>query len=794
MCYILQTPFVTLFLELDDNDPYVEETADIIEEILKQRILGLKNEKGVYITPTFPKLIYLLDENNNLSGGRFDYITKLAGECSAKRMYPDYISAKKMRENYEGEVFSPMGCSAGDEIITYRYNGKLIMESFEKMWLRLAERFSPERQIPGKPHLYMDLKGIEIYDSKNGFVNVKRIIRNVSKNWMRVTIAGGRTVVCTTDHPFYTTNRGRVYAKDLTLEDSVIINKSQYSEETMYKDPDTAWSEGFIICDGCYDGGSIMACIDINGEDEIAKKLSDVLAKNGDYLIEVNEQHRGKKGDYKELKYRRSSGIEISKKKAQYASLFRGFKKVDREVPEDILSWNKEARYAFLAGMIDADGYLNLKSGAVQIGSTNKALALEQMRIAESLDMPSSVYTNHYSSKHPEKIRYQVSFYPDNKLIEYMQCKKKIDNFTGERSIEGGLQEAKITKLEYLDDKVDFSYDVTTESDFFEFSGMYSHNCRSFLSPWKDEDGNYKWEGRMNMGVVSLNLPQIAILAEGDKDTFWKILDDRLELCKEALLYRYKHLKGTTSDIAPIHWQHGSIARLEPGEKIDKYLEGGYATISLGYIGVYEMTKLMTGESHTTGKGKEFALKVMNYLRNACKKWKRMHNLGFGLYGTPAESLCYRFAKIDKERFGDIPDITDKGYYTNSYHVDVREEISAFDKLSMEAEFQPISTGGCISYVEIPNMKKNMDVIYDLIKYIYDNIQYAEFNTKSDYCMECGWDGEIIINDDNEWECPQCGNKNHAKMNVTRRTCGYLGANFWNVGKTKEIKSRVLHL
>lgn len=423
----MQTPFVTIFLEIDDNDEYVEEVADIVEEILKQRLLGLKNENGVYITPTFPKLIYLLDENNNLSGGKYDYITKLAGECSAKRMYPDYISAKMMRKIYEGQTFSPMG-------------------------------------------------------------------------------------------------------------------------------------------------------------------------------------------------------------------------------------------------------------------------------------------------------------------------------------------------------------------------------CRSFLSPWKDKDGNYKWEGRFNFGVVSINLPQIAILAEGNMDKFWEIFDERLELCKEALLCRYKHMKGTISDISPIHWQYGAIARLDKGEKIDDYLVGGYSTLSLGYIGIYEMTKLMTGESHTTEKGKKFAIKVMEYMRDMCKKWKRIYNLGFALYGTPAESLCYRFAEIDRQRFGDIKDVTDKGYYTNSYHVDVREEIDAFAKLSIEAEFQPISTGGCISYIEIPNMKQNMEVIYDLIRFIYDNIQYAEFNTKSDYCMNCGWDGEIIINDDNEWECPQCGNKDHSRMNVTRRTCGYLGSNFWNIGKTKEIKSRVLHL
>ena len=422
-----QSPFVTLFLNLDKDDPYIEENAMIIEEILKQRIEGIKNEKGVYVTPAFPKLIYVLDEHNCLKGGKYDYLTKLAVKCSAKRMYPDYVSAKMMRENYEGNVFSCMG-------------------------------------------------------------------------------------------------------------------------------------------------------------------------------------------------------------------------------------------------------------------------------------------------------------------------------------------------------------------------------CRSFLTPWKDENGNYKFEGRFNQGVVSLNLPQIGILAEGNEEKFWALLEERLALCFEALMCRHHALEGTLSNVSPIHWQYGAIARLKKGEPIDKLLHDGYSTISLGYIGLYEVTKLMTGVSHTDPKGTNFALRLMKRLRLACDTWKLETGLGFGLYGTPAESLCYRFAEIDKKRFGEIPDVTDKGYYTNSYHVDVREKIDAFEKFRFESQFQKISSGGAISYVEIPNMRHNLEALEDVVRFIYDNIQYAEFNTKSDYCHVCGYDGEIIINDDLEWECPQCHNKDKNKMNVTRRTCGYLGENFWNVGKTKEINARTLHL
>ena len=422
-----QSPFVTLFLHLKEDDPYLKETAMIVEEILRQSLQGIKNDKGVYVTPAFPKLVYVLDELNCLKGGKYDYITHLAVKCSAKRMYPDYISAKKMRENYEGNVFSPMG-------------------------------------------------------------------------------------------------------------------------------------------------------------------------------------------------------------------------------------------------------------------------------------------------------------------------------------------------------------------------------CRSFLAPWKNEEGKYQFEGRFNQGVVSINLPQIGLISGQDEKKFWELLDERLQLCYEALMCRHEALKKVRSDVSPVHWQYGAIARLGKGETIEHFLYGGYSSISLGYIGLYEVTMAVKGCSHTEPEGEDFAVRVMQRLRGACDKWKAQTNIGFALYGTPAESLCYRFARIDKEKFGSVPNITDKGYYTNSYHIDVREDIDAFQKFAFESQFQKISSGGAISYVEIPNMRHNTEALEDVVRFIYDNIQYAEFNTKSDYCHVCGFDGEIIINDDGEWECPACGNKDHALMNVTRRTCGYLGENFWNVGKTKEIKARVLHL
>ncbi len=322
--------------------------------------------------------------------------------------------------------------------------------------------------------------------------------------------------------------------------------------------------------------------------------------------------------------------------------------------------------------------------------------------------------------------------------------------------------------------------------------------CRSFLTVYKDENDRFKFYGRFNQGVVTLNLVDIACSSGGDMEQFWKIFDERLVMCKRALMCRHNRLKGTPSDVAPILWQHGALARLKKGETIDSLLYGGYSTISLGYAGLYECTRYMTGRSHTDAEAKPFALSVMQHMNDACAKWKQEENIDFSVYGTPLESTTYKFARCLQKRFGKIPGVTDKNYITNSYHVHVAEQIDAFTKLKFEAEFQKLSPGGAISYVEVPDMKTNLEAVLSVMRYIYDNIMYAELNTKSDYCQECGFDGEInIINDGHDkliWECPRCGNHNQNKMNVARRTCGYIGTQFWNQGRTQEIRERVLHL
>ena len=321
--------------------------------------------------------------------------------------------------------------------------------------------------------------------------------------------------------------------------------------------------------------------------------------------------------------------------------------------------------------------------------------------------------------------------------------------------------------------------------------------CRSFLTPYVDENGNPKYYGRFNQGVVTVNLPDIALSSGGNIEKFWRIFDERMDLCHRALMCRHERLKGTLSDAAPILWQYGACARLKKGEPIDKLLYGGYSTISLGYAGLYECVKYMTGKSHTDPSATPFALEIMHKLNAACKEWKAQHNIDFSLYGTPLESTTYKFAKCLQRRFGVIEGITDKGYITNSYHVHVTEPIDAFKKLEFEAQFQHLSPGGAISYVEVPDMQNNIPAVLEVMKFIYDHIIYAELNTKSDYCQVCGWDGEIqIVEEDGKliWKCPQCGNTDQDKMNVARRTCGYIGTQFWNQGRTQEIKDRVLHL
>ena len=797
-----QAPFVTMFMYLDEvpEGQTRDDLARIIREVLEQRIQGVKNDAGIWITPAFPKLIYVLDEDNTYPGSKYFELTRLAAKCTAKRMVPDYISAKIMREMKGGDTFPVMGCVDGRELVVYRLNGQTYTESFERFWARLAKIFDVKDQTEGSYNKYMDCSGVEIYDTKSGFVECHRIIRNIQSDWLQVTLQNGRTIRVTDDHPFETENRGVVFAKDLNASDIICINRAVTSipvERTKNISPDYAWLLGALLCDGCYAGHISLSLAD-QGEDDIANKFSESVNRFFELDTRVIKQNRGAKGTYQDVYVVSDGTLRLQMIMSYLNGVFGGKQKIARHLPEDILEWSREAKIAFLAGMIDTDGYINktFATNIVQIGSTNKELALGQMYLAQDLGMTAHIYENHYRSNSKDAIRYRIEFVPTQELADALVCEKKRTNCQSlERKVKDPIIEtAQVRKIESFHYDA-YSYDVTTASEHFEVSGIYSHNCRSALTPDDGSIGNvsnaknyvpgqHKYYGRFNQGVVTINLVDVACTATKiaeetgvDKfEEFWKVFDKRLELCHKALRCRHERLLGTTSDVAPILWQYGAYARLAKGEKIDKLLYGNYSTLSLGYAGLYEMCVRMTGASHTDVRAKDFALSVMQHMNDKCAEWREKENISYSTYGTPLESTTYKFAKCLKKRFGEIRDVSDHNYITNSYHVNVREKIDAFTKLKFESEFQNLSPGGALSYVEVPNLQNNIPAVLSVMQYIYENIMYAELNTKSDYCEVCGFDGEIQIKEDDHkklvWECPNCGNRDQTKMSVARRTCG----------------------
>lgn len=776
-----QSPFVTIFLHLDPNDEYIDETALIIEEILKQRTEGIKNEKGIYVTPEFPKLIYVLDEWNCLEGGKYDYITELAVACSIKRMYPDYISAKKMRENYENNVFSCMGCVDGRSVIDYKIGNVRYVEAFDRAWNRLSKIYIQKYQ-PNGHDKYMNTKDVSIWDTvAKKYVKQSRIIQNTQNEWVDIKFSNGRMASVTGDHPFEVIGKGVVLANDIVKGDQICrdVKKENVLDSHTGMIDDIMWAKGYIHNSRWYSLGD-QTFVEIR-EKEVAYRLHHILkTKMGYDMPPVKYETYDDKSYYK---------VTINGSNNLRMMCINEFEGLDTgHIPQYIFnSATTDEKLDFFAGIIegtgltfDINGYFNTKTGSIKLYTYSFEGAMQRVYLAMDLGFEANMYEKTYIDYNTGRtiIGYCAEIFDcSDSLMQHITSNKKKALFEkyakskDKKTTKEPATTCTVINIEkYTKEK--YSYDVTTESDHFSVNGFYSHNCRSFLSTWKNENGEYQFEGRFNQGVVSLNLPQIAILSEKSEKTFWSLLDERLELCFKALMCRHKALEGTPSDISPIHWQYGAIARLEKGEPIDKLLHGGYSTISLGYIGIYETVKLMKGVSHTNAEGTEFALRVMNRLREATDTWKKETGIAFGLYGTPAESLCYRFARIDKEKFGDIPDVTDKGYYTNSYHVDVREHIDAFNKLKFESQFQTISSGGSISYIEVPCMAHNPEAMKTMVNYMYHNIQYSEFNTKSDYCHKCGFDGEILLNDNNEWECPNCGNKDKKHLTVTRRTCG----------------------
>lgn len=788
-----QSPFLTVFMYLNEDTEYIKEVAILTEEFLKQRIISLKNKVGVNVTQAFPKLIYVLDENNITENSEYWYLTVLAAKCTAKRLVPDYISSKMMKE-LKGDVFPSMGCVDGNEVITYQYNNNTYTESFERMWNRLANYFDIESQPNGKDY-YIKTDGVKIFDQTKGFVENYGIVKNHTNDWVRLTFSNGRVLTCTPNHPFENQDGKIILAKDITKKDLILIDKtSEFNINSNLKmKQNRAWLYGFMLCDSTY-YNQCVASIASQGEDEIEEMFIDTIQSEYNLTTTIKNQMRGKKGNYKDLYINSNeTNNNLIHLKTDFIKSFEGKAKNNRHIPNEVFSWNFDSKLSFIAGMIDADGYLNTRSkkAVVQIGSTNKELAIQQAILAQSCGMFSKIYINHYSSN-KNNIRYRIEFTPTNKLLSLVKCNKKSQlNASTLRNTNKSSSDNDyiyVTSKEFFT-KEGYSYDVTTASEHFTVSGIYSHNCRSFLSPDNGTNNNisnakdyvpneHKYYGRFNEGVVTLNLVDVALSSGKNKTLFWKILEDRLSLCHKALRIRHERLLHASSDVAPTIWQYGAFARLKEHEPIDKLLCDKYATISLGYAGLYETVKYMTGHSHSdNGIGKNFGMKVMQKLNDACEQWKNEEHLGYSVYGSPIESTTYKFAKCLRNRFGVIEGITDKNYITNSYHIPVTEKINPFDKLKIESEFQKLSLGGAISYIECADLTHNVDSVLSVLKYIYDNIMYAELNTKSDYCQKCGYDGEIKILDENNtliWECPNCGNRDTSTMNVSRRTCGKL--------------------
>ena len=604
------------------------------------------------------KILYVLEEDNVHENSEYFYLTQMAAKCSAKRLVPDYISEKKMKEYKiakgqlpgEGDTFPCMGCVDKNEVIDYKIGDAKYAESFERAWFRLQGIFPVELQANDKDFVIYP-NNVSIWDNnKKQYVKMNCMIRNHNDEWLRLTFSNGRILDCTPDHPFETTN-GEVFAKDLTSDDKILVDKtSSPNTNKVTMSQEKAWLLGMLLCDSNYKG-HVTTSLGLD-ETDVADHYETAMSNVFGVKTTRKTQSRGAKGNYLDISAKPSEGRTVVSIANELVGLFGAYNKIDRQIPNDIFESNNDIKLSFLAGMIDADGYVNnnMELCKVQIGSTNKALAIQQMLLAQSVGMAATIYRNHYSKAHSDRIRYRVEFVPTNELISKLVSEKKKVNMTNNVRTNASIAESDycaITNSEPYQTVEQFSYDVSTESEHFTVSGLYSHNCRSFLSVdetqngWnniaraKNYDGKPKYYGRLNKGVCTINLPDVGLSAHKDMDTFWRILDERLELCHKALLWRHKRLLGTKSDAAPILWQYGALARLNKGETIDALLKDGYSTISLGYAGIYECVMAMLGVSHTTPEGKQFAIEILKHLNDKCDEWNAESNIGFSVYGTP---------------------------------------------------------------------------------------------------------------------------------------------------------------
>lgn len=758
-------------------------------------------------TSIFPCGIFQCMNGINRKPGDPNYdLFQLALRSTAQRLYPNYANIDwSGNDGYDKNdpktFFSTMGCVDGHEIITYNFKGNLYVESFERMWDRLANYFIVREQYENSPHLYMCLSNVKIYDTKQGFVETKKIIRNLSDDWVDVHLSNGRRLLCTTDHPFEVINHGVVHAYELKAGYSVMVNSEQYSENNIGFNCDRAWFLGFMLCDGCYQSNHVFASIAATGENDIEDKFINIVKNEFDLDVNAILQQREKKGIYKDLCIKANKYNGLQKLIMYLTEKFEGINKAKRHIPNEVFSWKNEAKLSFLGGMIDADGYINAGSHGgciVQIGSTNKELALQQMALAQSLGMPAKMYHNHYSKVNPNLIRYRVEFKPSEILLPYICCKKKLDNYIKpiSDSTNSISEIIEITPIEMGG----YSYDVETDSSHFEVSGIYSHNCRTANGYDVNGFGQLK-DGRGNICPVTIILPTLAMetieecnqcvdtnVDERDYvDRFMNLLDKKIHEAKDMLLERFEWICSQSSESAKFMYENEVMEGYIPEEGIKSALKHG--TLAVGQIGLAETLQILIGFDHTTEKGMELAKRIEQLFKDRCAEFKEQYKLNFGVYYTPAENLCFTAMIKFKEKYGEIPNVSDKDFFTNSIHVPVWKDMKPTEKIDIESQLTGYSSAGCITYVELDgSVKNNISALESIVNYAMDkDIPYFAVNVPNDTCTHCGYCDDI-----NE-KCPMCGCTDIRRL---RRVTGYLTGDYktaFNKGKQQEVTMRVKH-
>ena len=770
--------------------------------IIRELLLSTYNGVGNGETPIFPIQIWKLKEGVSAVEGDGNYdLLKLACKVTAKRFFPNFLNLDASfnkhdkwsindPKRYEYEV-ATMGCVDGNEVVTYKYNGRLFVESFRRMWNRLSDYFETKKQNKGDiRNLYLDVENVEIYDTKKGFVIVKRVIRNISYKWINVKLSNGRSLLCTNDHPFHT-ERGRVYADNLNIGDIINVNSRQYYEENSVFSDEKAWLLGFILCDGCYDS-HVTSSIALEGEDDIQKAYIMRMKKCFDNDVKVIERHRGKKGDYKDL---RCSG-DVTHIIDDLSTKFEGLTKNRRHIPNEVFTWNYTAKLAFLAGMIDADGYINPTThggSVVQIGSVNKELALQQMALAQALGMPSKIYHNHYSQNNPVAIRYRVEFVPTEDLLTYIVSEKKINNVV-KREVNDLFFKSEVVSAEPIE-RTAYSYDVETISDHFEVSGIYSHNCRTRV--FENRHGEKTSIGRGNCSFTTINLVKIALECRNIEDfnvrikKFYSEFDKYIDITVKQLKERYEFQKTALKSQFPMLMSglwNGSEKLIKNDTVGDVLLQG---TLGVGFIGLAECLIALTGKHHgESQESQKLGLEIISHLKRRVDSWADQLNLNYSVLATPAEGLSGKFTKKDRKTFGIIPNITDKDYYTNSNHIPVWYHCSIKHKAEVEAPYHALTLGGHILYVEFDgDATHNNEAVLQFTQIIrQNNAGYGSVNHLRNRCLDCGFENAQKA----LTACPRCGS---SRIDTIQRITGYLVGTIdsWNDAKKSELNDRVCH-